>query len=681
KKKIATIGTQIIAGIITIVGPSYLKAVPIGFGWTLGVLGISLAIFMLLDIVKVYVFNFWSVGFTAMVCSKCSPTSKLACGIVLYLSVVNLLVPVPSMSTTVLTIDDPALKQGNIDINNNIILSVDLLKNKRSEQEFYDIQKTIRSVKELNLVSEQRNTCAIELVWSNITVKTLDGKKTLLEGATGKIKSRFLAIMGPSGSGKTTLMNTLACRMSNASMMELRLPSEMSSADKKSRIEDAMERLGIVGCRDVIIGDSMKKGISGGERKRVCVAMELLTKPRLLFLDEPTSGLDSVTAASLTKTLAQLSASGDCTVICTLHQPQSKIFEMFDDLLLLKAGRVVYYGPAKECINFYAEAGFPVPPMTNPADHFLDVITPSHHDGDKDDDALMGLYTPEKFEFKSDEDKRLEGYHNLIIHKRTYWLHQVRVLLERTWLDATRSYGVIITLLIQNIVIAGLIGGVFWQIGTGQDSAVKRSPALFFTVINQGVFAAMSVINSFPSERRLVLRERAAGTYHVSAYFLAKNLVDAAIQISGPVVFSSIQVLYLHGVYNFGSFTSTSLALAISTFARTTTMSVTILPFVFEICRLYGGFFLSPSRLPKYFVWIDALSYVKYVYVGISLNEMQGLELSCTLADKSRCVTGANRSADLGLDYISIHGCAIVLISMIVFFRFLSYLGVRYVKW
>jgi ATP-binding cassette subfamily G (WHITE) protein 2 len=85
---------------------------------------------------------------------------------------------------------------------------------------------------------------------------------------------------------------------------------------------------------------------------------------------EPTSGLDSVTAASLAKTLAELSASGDCTVICTLHQPQSKIFDMFDDIMLLKAGRVVYYGPAKESITFYAEAGFPVPPMTNPADIF-----------------------------------------------------------------------------------------------------------------------------------------------------------------------------------------------------------------------------------------------------------------------------------------------------------------------
>lgn len=284
-------------------------------------------------------------------------------------------------------------------------------------------------------------------------------------------------------------------------------------------------------------------------------------------------------------------------------------------------------------------------------------------------------------------------YSMLHLHKKPTWYHQFSVLLRRTWLDSTRSYGVFLTLLIQNVVIAFLIGGVFYQIGSGQESVIKRSPALFFTVINQGVFAALSVINSFPSERLLILRERAAGTYHVSAYFLAKNLVDTAIQLLGPILFSII-VYFMVGfqmtVSKFfifmvfmvlSSLTATSLALAVSTFARTTTMSVTILPMILELCRLYGGFFLSPSKLPKYFVWLDALSYVKYVYVGISLNEMQGLDLTCALADQSKCVTGQSKIAELGLDYISIGGCVAVLVSMIVFFRFLSYVGVRYVKW
>jgi ABC-type multidrug transport system ATPase subunit len=621
----------------------------------------------------------------------------------------------------------------NVEINQNSVRSLRLLQNSIANKQFHDVQRTIHSVKELNDAMQIRNTRALELVWSNITVTTLDGSKTLLSGATGKIKSRFLAIMGPSGSGKTTLMNTLACRMSNAKMAgnqslegisytntelksiagyvmqddllnanltvyetlyycaELRLSGKLSKEEKSERIESVIKLLGLASCRDVIIGDALKKGISGGERKRVCVAMELLTQPRLLFLDEPTSGLDSVTAYSLTRTLAELSKAGDCTVICTLHQPQSKIFEMFDDIMLLKAGRVVYYGPTQDAIKFYADAGFPVPPMTNPADHFLDVITPSHHDADKDDNALMGIYQPEPVDI--DGRKRLEGYSQLNIHEKPNWMHQFSVLLRRTWVDCTRSYEIIFTLLIQNIVVAFLIGGVFYQIGTGQESMVKRSPALFFTVINQGMFAALSVINSFPSERLLVLRERAAGTYQVSAYFLAKNIVDAILQMPGPIFFSVI-VYFMVGFQAtagkffifmlfmiLGTFSATSFALAISTFARTTSLSVTILPMVLEIFRLFGGFFLAPAKLPKYFAWIDIFSYVKYAYIGISLNELQGLELSCTLPDISKCVSGQSKIIELGLDYITIGGCVGVLVAMIFFFRFIAYLGVRYVKW
>jgi hypothetical protein len=127
--------------------------------------------------------------------------------------------------------------------------------------------------------------------------------------------------------------------------------------------------------------------------------------------------------------------------------------------------------------------------------------------------------------------------------------------------------------------------------------------------------------------------------------------------------------------------TATSLALAVSAFARTTSMSVTVLPMILEVCRLFGGFFLSPAKLPKYFSWIDALSYVKYVYVGISLNEMEGLDLTCSFADRSLCVTGHSMITQLGLDYISIGGCIGVLIAMIIFFRILAYIGVRYIKW
>jgi hypothetical protein len=123
------------------------------------------------------------------------------------------------------------------------------------------------------------------------------------------------------------------------------------------------------------VGDPLRRGLSGGQRKRLCVAIELLTQPALLFLDEPTSGLDSVTALALITLLKDLSSSGCCTAVCTIHQPNSKIFALFDSLTILRQGEILYQGSAPGAVHFFAHLGFPCPPYTNPADHLLDVIT------------------------------------------------------------------------------------------------------------------------------------------------------------------------------------------------------------------------------------------------------------------------------------------------------------------
>lgn len=197
----------------------------------------------------------------------------------------------------------------------------------------------------------------------------------------------------------------------------------------------------------------------------------------------------------------------------------------------------------------------------------------------------------------------------------------------------------------------------------------------------------------------LVLRERAAGTYYVSAYFLAKNLSEMLISLVYPIVFS-ITLYWLVGLHStvdkffifcffmiLCSTAATSLALMVSALARTTDMSVTVLPLMLEISRLFGGFFLSPANLPVYFSWLDALSYVKYAYVGVALNELRGLHLYCSpkaLAKNNgicTVTTGEYTIDSLGLDDYTRAGCAGILILYIVFCRFVAFLGVRYIKW
>jgi ABC-type multidrug transport system ATPase subunit/ABC-type transport system involved in cytochrome c biogenesis permease component len=601
-------------------------------------------------------------------------------------------------------------------------------------------------------VSRESSEQALEVKWSDITINF--GDRKLLNKVSGSVHGKFLAIMGGSGSGKTTLLNYLARRMQRTMKKEegvsqlngaeysrstlkqvagyvvqddllfgnltveetlmysarLRLPPEVTEEERVARVEDAMQRLGLLHCRNTIIGDELKRGVSGGERKRVCVAVELLRRPNVLMLDEPTSGLDSASALSLCLTLKELAESGSCTVICTIHQPQTKIFNLFDELIILNKGHVLYQGPADKVIEHYAEAGFPCPAYTNPADHILDVVT--FVAGCDEKQILQNQRTLEDFMKKKAHRKsvcdRVVLTESDIIEMesretwkpprpaRAPWLRQLGVLSQRSMRDLIRSRTTIAAQFIQCIIMAVLLGTAFLDIGTDQKSMVKRVPVLFFCAINQGMFGALMVINSFPSERKIVLRERAAGSYYVSAYYLAKILSETILQIITPVIFSAI-VYFLVGfqpdVVKFLIFTAfmvlcslaaTSVALFISAVCRTTTFAVSVLPMALELARLFGGFFLSPANLPKWFTWLDALSYAKYTYVGVALNELQGLTLSCTDAQRNAagaCPGGEDTIRSLGLDKLTIPICAIVLVGMVILFRIGAYLAIRHIKW
>ena len=380
--------------------------------------------------------------------------------------------------------------------------------------------------------------------------------------------------------------------------------------------------MGLNNARNVIVGNAAIKGISGGERRRLCVAMELITSPKLLFLDEPTSGLDTVTALDLVKTLRKLSRNG-CTVLCTIHQPASRIFKEFDALLLLKSGVVLYSGLTNAVIDTFGRAGFPMPSNTNPADFLLDVITPGL---DMTLEATLenqrALIMAQQF---ADVDLDLGADKPLNVQRDVMpWPKQFAVLFQRSMQEIVRKRRILYVSMIQSILMAILIGFVFYDIGNSRNSTTRRQPVIFFCAVNQGVFSALMVINSFPSERALSLRERAAGTYKASAYFLAKTTADALVQIPQPIVFSII-VYFLVGFQDVGSkfiiftlfmifcsLSATSLALMVSALCKTTDFAVTVLPLTLEIGRLFGGFFLAPALLPKYFVWLDALSYIKY---------------------------------------------------------------------
>ena len=143
---------------------------------------------------------------------------------------------------------------------------------------------------------------------------------------------------------------------------------------KIKRVEDTIKELRLTKCQNTKIGGPLIKGVSGGERKRTSIGVELITDPNLIFLDEPTTGLDSFTATSVMEILRDLALSGR-TIVSTIHQPNSDIFEMFDRLMLLAQGKIIYFNEAKLAVGHFERIGFKCPELSNPADYFMSIMS------------------------------------------------------------------------------------------------------------------------------------------------------------------------------------------------------------------------------------------------------------------------------------------------------------------
>jgi ABC-type multidrug transport system ATPase subunit len=282
---------------------------------------------------------------------------------------------------------------------------------------------TARSITEVRAIDLGLEDFALDLDKRTAQGKKLP-RKTILHPVNATFEAGTLnVIMGPSGSGKTSLLNAMALRLRNSigtkyrpsgkltfnnalpsdsvirsvcsyvcqdddallpslTVREtlqfaagLRLPSFMSKEEKNRRAEEVLMKMGLKDCADNLIGNELVKGISGGEKRRVSIAVQVLTDPRILLLDEPTSGLDAFTASSIMDVLHGLANEGR-TLILTIHQARSDMFRHFGNVLLLsRGGLTVYAGPGKSMLGYLAGQGYECPQHTNPADFALDMIT------------------------------------------------------------------------------------------------------------------------------------------------------------------------------------------------------------------------------------------------------------------------------------------------------------------
>lgn len=571
----------------------------------------------------------------------------------------------------------------------------------------------------------------VYLSFENITIRVADTGKEVLSGVSGMISPGLTAIMGPTASGKTALLNALVQHVAQGlekvtgkslingkefSVQQVHfgyclqiddlnghltvfetlkyaadmILSQQNDAQRVARIEHLLSELGLMHVKDVLVGTPQLKGISGGQRKRLSIALAMLNNPPLLILDEPTAGLDSVTAKLLVTTLKHLCDTQRITILCVIHQPQRAIFEMLDRLMLLRCGEIIYDGDAQQCVASFQRLGIPFDGISNPADHIIECISP--HLGETVEQLRARCIVRQAYQRPKLDVQEYVPIPLPLSDEMPSLFHQFSVLVRRQLMQELRDVNMHLTNLFVTLACAFLIGGVWFQLGNGSANLSKRLPALFFVCINQSLFGAMKAILHFPDQRRTLMRERRAKLYQTSPAVLAWTVVEYSVIAVWSVVFAIITyfmigfrqdsaghffiylcVLFLDKVV------ASSIAMLVCTMTSQPSLPTVILPMVLEISRLFGGFFLPPVQLPTYFEWLDPLSYVKYAYLAVANNELQELTI-CTPAGVCS-VTAANAAiSSRKLDYLTAGPCIGVLIAFAVFTRCVAYTFLRFKK-
>ncbi|CAL4155083.1 unnamed protein product [Meganyctiphanes norvegica] len=580
----------------------------------------------------------------------------------------------------------------------------------------------------------------VTYAWKNLNVHALGkglfkkGPEThILKDITGLCEpGQLLAIMGASGAGKTTLLNVLTFRApgmritgdiyingrpANARTIsavsayvqqedlftgvftvkeqlnfhaQLRIGKGVKQSVRKQRIEEIMTELGLNKCADTLIGVPGRiKGISGGEKKRLAFACEMITNPLLLLCDEPTSGLDSFMAQSVVNAMKRLTSHGK-TVIATIHQPSSEVFAMFDQLLLLAEGRVAYLGPTKDAFSFFNRLERPCPKNYNPGDHFIHTLAIKmtqeedcrqfvhmvcdafrESDGKSVDQRTVVAMQPPKGE---------DALANIKLPKSPYrasWFDQFAAVFRRSVYEFSREPRLLIAKTVGFVFFSILFGLIFLDAQSGSDyaSVMNISGVLFIFVTNMTFSNMFPVVTVFSGVFPLFLKEHWNGMYRADVFFLTRNIVEFPIYIIGPFLFITISYWMIGFTNTVEAYlvacliivlianVAVSYGYMISCMAKNYQTALIIsTPLTFPL-MIFGGFFIKTDTLPAWLSWMTYLSWFNYGFEALSINQWKDHPYSGPILESLGGFKEENLWIDIG-----------AMVGLMVLYRILAFL-------
>ncbi|KAI9552420.1 ABC protein [Daphnia sinensis] len=537
---------------------------------------------------------------------------------------------------------------------------------------------------------------SFNLSFNDLNYSVGKGRKTkkVLHKISGSFKSgQLTAILGPSGAGKTSLMNILAglkksgiegqvCvngaqrefktfrkesayvtqkdhLLTNLTVDEyfiaaahLKLGNNVSNKEKISTVKNILKTLGLTSSQYKRVSC-----LSGGERKRLSIGLELIDNPSLLFLDEPTSGLDSSSSLQCVALLREIARSGR-TVVATIHQPSSRLLSHFDHLYIVASGSCIYQGPVGSLVSYLKVMDLNCPSYHNPADFALDVASGEY--GEVLEKLISGIEngrniyhdssvptssaSPRDSQdtgFSDDDEEQVTMLEGLPKKSKVGTAHrplhaapfhmQVTVLLGRTWKTIWREKILSAMRLALHVVVAMLVGLLYWQIGDDAAQIFNNVGLVFFNMLFIMAAAMMPTVLTFTLDMEVLIREHLNQWYSLKAYYLAKTLADIPFQIIFPIVYL-VPVYFMTNqpmsLERFGlllvimiwmSLLGQGLGLffgatfdiqAASFLAATSTVPIFLL----------SGLFITFNSIPSPLRWLTYFSFARYGFEGSMLS-------------------------------------------------------------
>ncbi|KAM3500704.1 hypothetical protein MY10362_006180 [Beauveria mimosiformis] len=545
--------------------------------------------------------------------------------------------------------------------------------------------------------SHLANDSVDSFAWENLEVQVKDrvshAPLSILSQSAGFVRpGEMLAIMGPSGSGKTTLLNALAHRIAAAGSTttgdilvngqpanlktirdlsayveqedsligsltvketmvfaaRLALPSKTSKRDALQRVDDLINSFGLHAQRNTIVGTPIKKGLSGGQKKRLGIASRLVTNPKILFLDEPTSGLDSALSFEVCSYIKSIGRQNNLIIIASIHQPSSATFRQFDQLCLLSGGKTCYYGPVSDASSYFNTIGYPIPPETNAAEFYLDLI---NTDLDKDGeicartDRICEAWAASRQRVDLDTSvskaRQLQRVSPLLkSEKPAAWMTPL-VLLQRSWIKSYRdviAYGIRIAMYLG---LAILMGTVFLRLKTEQQYIQPYINAIFFGGAFMS-FMAVAYVPAFLEDLSTFKQERANGLVGPLGFLVANFLIGLPFLFLIALLFSIVEY-WLSNFRPSGSafFTwvlwlfldlvaAESLVVLVSCIFDIFVVALAVTAFANGLWMCVDGFLVPMNILNVFWKYVfHYIDYQAYVFQGMMVNEFKDREYRC----------------------------------------------------